>query len=90
MPGDTQIIEGLHLVKASGFGTTRVGIPNALRQQARIENGGYVGVMVVGPCVIVCPVANITKEGMPAEMARKIEQTILAWTEARREAKVKS
>ena len=81
MPSDTQIADGLHLVKASGFGTTRVGIASALRQAARIENGGYVGVMVVGPCVIVCPVANVTKDGMPEEMARKFEAAMKAWEE---------
>jgi hypothetical protein len=79
MPSDTQIAEGFHLVKASGFGTIRVGIPDALRQAARIDNGGYVGVMVVGPCVIICPVANVTKDGMPEEMARKFAAAIKAW-----------
>jgi hypothetical protein len=79
MPSDTQIADGIHLVKANGFASVRVGIPNALRHVARIENGGYVGVMVVGPCVIICPVANVTKDGMPEEMARKFEAAVKAW-----------
>jgi antitoxin component of MazEF toxin-antitoxin module len=79
MPSDTQIVDGIHLVKASGFGSPRVGVPEKLAEAAHVNNGAYVGVMVVGPCVIICPVANVTRDGMPEEMARKFEAAVKAW-----------
>jgi len=80
MARDTQIVEGIYLAKATGT-PRRVYIPEQPAQRAKIVNGGFVGVMQVGECVVICSIGDVTQEGMPLEMREKFEAAIAAWHE---------
>lgn len=67
------------MVKAGGFGNPRLGVPQNLAEKAGIRNGTFVGVMVIGPCVVMYPVSHVTEDGMPEEMARAFERAIATW-----------
>jgi len=79
MAQSTQIVEGVHLVKAGGAPSPRVVIPEALANGAQIRNGTYVGVMRIGACIVFCPVQHVTEQGMPEEMYRKFEAAVREW-----------
>ena len=79
MPSNTELDNGLHLVKAVGRHTTRMTVPKPLCESAKISNGMYLAVMSIGPCLVVTPITDVSKDGAHAEFARAFEKMVKAW-----------
>jgi hypothetical protein len=71
---------GLHLVKMSIYGSqARVSVPTPVVAQVNFVNGIFLGVMALGPCVVVARITDVSAEGATAEMARAIRQAYKEW-----------
>jgi hypothetical protein len=81
MPTDTQI-QGteIHAVKLRIYGShASVTIAEEIRSAVNFGNGMFLGVIALGPCVILARLTDITPEGATAEMQRAVRQAYKEW-----------
>lgn len=81
MPKDTQIEgTGIHLVKLRIYGNSaNVTIAEDIREQVNFVDGFFLGVIALGPCVILARLTDVTPEGATAEMQRAVRQAFKEW-----------
>lgn len=79
MAKSTHVADGIHIVRASGFGAVRVLIPEDVAAKIELTNGRFVGVMQAGPIAVVCPVHYVTESGLAEEMRRRFMEAINAF-----------
>ena len=81
MPTDTQI-KGtqIHAVKLRIYGGhASVTIAEEIRSEVNLVNGMFLGVIALGPCVILARITDITPEGATEEMQRAVRQAYKEW-----------
>ena len=80
MGRETEIANGLHVVKLRIYGgNASVTLPEQIRESVNFTNGFYLGVIALGPCVILARITDITPEGSTAEMQRAVRQAYKEW-----------
>jgi len=69
MARQTEIADGKHLLKPSGYaGAVRVTIPRELAAAAGIDGNMFVGAMVVGKCIVIAQVNRTIPEEFAEEL----------------------
>lgn len=81
MPSDTQIRgTEIHAVKLRIYGNSaNVTIAEDIRSQVSFMHGMFLGVIALGPCVILARLTDVTPEGATAEMQRAVRQAFKEW-----------
>jgi hypothetical protein len=82
MARETEIAEGIHVIKISVYDTSsQLSIPKPLRVSTGITSSQFLGVMALGKCIIITPVRDTSADGIGSEMRHQFELAIKAWEE---------
>jgi hypothetical protein len=92
MARDTELKgTGIHIVKMNNYGgTATVTLPAKVREAVNFLGGLYLGVLAIGPCVVVARITDITAEGASAEMQRAVRQAYKEWEKQQNKTEKKS
>jgi hypothetical protein len=72
----------IHIVKMQVYRETGViTLPQGVRESVNFYGGLYLGVIAMGPCVIVARLTDVTPEGAEAEMERAVGQAYKEFTQ---------
>lgn len=76
----TELRDGLFLTKVRRYGGSRaVTIPPKVADAAQLSDGFFVGVLAIGPCVVMVRIAQGTPEKTEEEIRIAFEAAMEAW-----------
>lgn len=77
---NTELVNGLHLVKFQTYGeTARVTIPISIARALAISNGSYYGLRQIGECIVLTKVTQLEHSETQEEFAESFERAVRAW-----------
>lgn len=85
MARDSQITDGLHMVKLRVAGeNASVTVPKEIRELVGVEAGCFLAVRAIGPCVVICQITDVSADGAQRQADDAFEKAIATIPEHKR------